>query len=450
MFEKLLDQFDNNIMGLRDYVDLIQPILDEYHKKEQEKHDEAFLPFALAQKIEVEDDPYKKEELQEKLKEVFDGEIEVKVENLESSEEEPDKRFSFKVRGDTTKIDEAFEFQIKSTTQRNLLYVNSLISLLSSAEWFYSQLLHFYYDEHPNSAGIKNKTLTLEELKTFGSVSDAEKYLIDSKIENLLRSGFSDWINTLKSELKLGLGYITDFEDELIEIYQRRNLLVHNGGIVNSIYLSNVSKDFSEQISIEDKLTVDENYLENAISKIHVIFSLIACELWKKAAPKDARRADFLNEISYYYLKREEWEIAHLPNIFLKRDAKLPTIPKTVAELNCWLCLKRLEDPQKLISDIKDVDYSDKTILLKLALHALREEDDEFFIYLPRAIDNGDLKIEYLFDFPILEEMRNTEKFEKFIAENEKVQEYLKSHENGSNKNISKSSETNNANQADG
>jgi hypothetical protein len=292
--------------------------------------------------------------------------------------------------------------------------------------------------------------LTLEELKTFGSVSDAEKYLIDSKIENLLRSGFYDWIDTLKTELKLGLGYISDFEDELIEIYQRRNLLVHNGGIVNSIYLSNVSKRYSEQFDIDDKLTVDEIYLENAISKIHVIFSLIACELWKKAAPKDVDRADFLNEISYYYLKRAEWKIAHLPNIFLKKDAKLPTIPKTVAELNCWLCLKRLENPQKLISDIEDVDYSDKTILLKLALHALREEEDEFFLYLPKAIDSGDLKIEHLFNFPILEEMRNTKKFEIFITENDKVQDYLKSNEIDINKSNGKQLKTNNANQADG
>lgn len=449
MFEKLLDQFNNNIMGLRDYVDLIQPILDEYHKKEKQKHDEAFLPLALAQEIEIEDDPEKKEKLQEKLKEIFDGEIEVKVKDLSDSEEESNKRFSFSVRGDTSKIDEAFEFQIKSTTQRNLLYVNSLISLLSSAEWFYSQLLHFYYDQHPNSAGIKKKTLTLEELKTFGSVTDAEKYLIDSKIENLLRSGFSDWIDTLKSDLKLGLGYITDFEDELIEIYQRRNLLVHNGGVVNSIYLSNVSKKYSEQVSSDDELTVDENYLENAISKIHVIFSLIACELWKKSAPKDAERGDFLVDMSYFYLKRSEWEIAHLPNIFLKNDAKLPTIPKTLAELNCWLCLKRLEDPKNLISDIKDVDYSDKSTVLKLGLHALREDEDEFFRYLPKAIDNDDLKIEDLFDFPILKEMRDTKRFEKFISENEKVQEFLKSNDEDSIDKTS-SADDNNDNQTDG
>src|SRR5690606_32768666 len=118
---------------------------------------------------------------------------------------------------------------------------NCLISLVSTVEWFFSQILHYYYDKFPDSSGIKNKTLTLDDLKNFGSINDAEKFLIENKIEEILRGSIKDWFKILKDDLKLGLGYKDQYEDELVEIYQRRNLLVHNGGVVNAIYLSKVA-----------------------------------------------------------------------------------------------------------------------------------------------------------------------------------------------------------------
>lgn len=432
MYTELLEKFDNSIKGLRDFVDLIEPMLQEYHKKEFEKHNKAFAPLALARQIQIEGDDDKKKILQERLQEIFDGEIEVSVEDSIESEGttendgKDNKKFSFNVKGDTTKIDAAFEFTVKSEQQKNLLYVNSLISLVSSAEWFYSQILHFFYDKNPNAAGIKKKTLTLEELKSFGTVEDAEKYLIDSKIEGILRSSFSDWVEVLKTELGLGLGYLDTFSNELIEIYQRRNLFVHNGGVVNSIYLSKVS---DSKYSIGDQLNVTDNYLDNSIDKIHVLFSLIACELWKKDQPNDDERADFLMELSYNYLKNNKWVIAKLPNTFLTKDAKLPTIPKSYAQLNCWLCDKRVNGLSNIKSELEKQDYSDKSIVIQLALSALKEDENQFFSLLPKAINSEELHVEYLFDFPILEEMRKTESFSKFIEENIKVKEYMKNTE---------------------
>lgn len=429
MFSKLLHQFNSNINGLREFVELIQPMLDEYHKSEREKYDKAFLPLAIAHKIHLEDDEELKLKLKEELNEMFDGEIEVTTKSLDEEDnesEEDGKKLSFKVKGDTSKIDDAFEFQVKSSEQKDLLYVNSFINLLSSAEWFYSQILHFFYDQHPNAAGVKKKTLTLEELKSFGTVEDAEKYLIDSKIEGLLRSSFSEWIETLKTELKLSLGYLDDFDDELIEIYQRRNLLVHNGGIVNSIYLSKVSQSLIENVETGNKLTVDENYLDNAIGKIHVLFSLIACELWKKQLPEDDERSDYLMSLNYQYLKRKNWNIAKLPNLFLSGDAKQPTIPKTYAKLNCWLCEKRSNDNKELRKELEKVDFSDKTIIIQLALASLKDDEDSFFMLLPKAVNSDELDPESLFDFPIFEEMRSNKKFEDFQIENEKIIKYLK------------------------
>lgn len=426
MFSELVEKFDSNINGLRDFVDLIQPMLDEYHKNERRKHYDGIKPITLAAEIHFEDDEERKAELEKELSNIFEGKIEVVSKNLdENSEEEDDKTFTFRAEGDTSKIDKAFEFQVKSTEQKNLLYVNSLISLLSSAEWFYSQLLHFFYDENPGAAGIKKKTLTLEELKDFGSINDAEKYLIDSKIESLLRSSFSDWINTLKNELGLGLGYLDEFYDELIEIYQRRNLFVHNGGIVNSIYLSKVSDNYLKNIEQGKKLTVEEEYLDNAIDKVHILFSLIACELWKKNDSKDEDRSDFLLDLGYDYLKKGKWKIALFPNTFICNDAKQPVLLQNYAQLNCWLCKKRQGFDDDLKKELKKIDFSDKSSVLQLALFSIKDEKDKFFEKIGAAINSDELKVNQFLEFPIFDEMRDTDEYKEFISTNEKVIEYL-------------------------
>jgi len=277
MFTKFISEFEDNIQGLRDFVQLINPILEE-HQKKIEKESAIYLkPIELAIQRHLEEDVFEKEKLDVKFKEIFEGDIKVEIDE--------EKNISFSINGDSTSIDEAFAKMGKTQFQKEQLYKSSFISLLSSVEWFYSQILHFHYEKYPDSASINKKSITLDDLKTFDTIKDAENYLIDQKIEGILRGSLSDWLQVLKEEIKLSLSYIDNYLDDLIEVYQRRNLLVHNGGIVNSIYLSKVSKSHSKDIKIGEKLFVTKEYLDSAIDQFHLIFILIACELWKKIEP---------------------------------------------------------------------------------------------------------------------------------------------------------------------
>ena len=267
--------------------------------------------------------------------------------------------------------------------------------------------------------------MTLEELKLFDSVRDAENYLIDDKIEKVLRGSLKDWIDTLKNDFKLGLGYFDSFYDDLTEVFQRRNLLVHNGGIINSIYLSKVADKFKQDISIGDKIVVNEHYLEHAINKYHVSFTLIACEVWKKISPEDEVRSKILIDLAYDYLCIGDWEISSCANTFLANDKKMPVASRTAAELNIWLCRKRILGYEKIEKDLSQLDYSDKALIFQVALYALKGDKESFFRHLPQVIKTEELRLEDLFDFPILEEMRQTEEFEQFKQENELVKNYL-------------------------
>jgi hypothetical protein len=240
--------------------------------------------------------------------------------------------------------------------------------------------------------------------------------LIDTKIEEILRGNFESWMLLLKNELNLKLTYNIPIEKQLIEFYQRRNLIVHNGGIVNSIYISKVDKDLLNGIVLGEELKVEKDYLNNAISKLQLSFLLIAFEIWKSLDKEDKTRGNVLGEIIYENLLESNWELCESLSYFMKNDSRLEVTDKIVATLNNWLCRKRNGDFENVKKDLKEADYSDKKEIFQLGLFALLEDEENFFEILPAALDSQQLNIERLEKFPIFKEMRDSDLYEKFKA----------------------------------
>lgn len=427
MFDKHIVEFNENVLSLRDFVDLIEPILIKRFEEHDQKVKPLFIKAMLQDLVKrkpvdlKEIDEAELKEMQtkidEKIHSIYQDNLEVEFESLEAVEEKSNyKRLKIKA-SKPTDIDSHFENFRKSSDHIELLYKNSLISLLSSVEWFFAQILHFYYDKFPESAGVSDKNLKLSELKTFQTIKDAEKYLIELKIEDILRGNFESWIELLKRDLKLGLGYIDNIKEELIEIYQRRNLLVHNGGVINSIYITKVKEELRKDFNIGSRIDVNKQYLDNSIWKLQLAFILVGAELWKKLDAEDKSRGDILTNIVYENVLKSRWEIADGISFFIFNDAKMGTTDKIVAQLNNWLCKKRMGKYELVKKEIDKADFSDKKEIFQLALAALKEDKETFFNLLPRTLEAKQLNIMRLEEFPIMDEMRKTEEYVKFKAE---------------------------------
>lgn len=421
MLDKHIIDFNESLTGLRDFVELINPFLND----KVEEHNQHLRPFVksallkelLSEDFDLEDKQKERvvemqEKIQSQIASKYSKETEVSFEKDETDDNR--KLFLIKIKSNDGNIVNHISNMTKTSKHINLLYTNSLISLLSNVEWFFSQILHYYYDEHPDSAGVQKRTLTLKDLKTFGSVEDAEKYLIDVKIDEVLRGNFESWTNLLKDEIGLGLGYLKDLMDELIEIYQRRNLFVHNGGIVNSIYISKVKDNLRKNIQVGEKLLVKKEYLENSICKLQKAFILIGSELWKKLSPENEKRGEILSAIVYENLLHSRWDIAEGLCFFLLNDAKISPVDKTFAQINYWFCKKELGQYAQIAKDIEKVDYSDKKEIFQLGLLAIRGETEKIIEILPSVLETNQANIERLEEFPILREFRNTSEYKEF------------------------------------
>lgn len=297
---------------------------------------------------------------------------------------------------------------VRSSRQIEILYQSSLMNLINTTEWLIYQVIHNYFDKYPDALENKSKCFSLDELRSFDCIKDAEKHLISTRVEEIMRGSFEDWIDFFKNVPKLSMGYLKI--DDIIEVFQRRNIIVHNGGIVNSIYLSKVKTNLKKG----EKVHVIPMYINKAINIFELNFILIAAELWKKLEPKNDKRSDILIDIALEHLKMERWDIAEGLSYFVMNDKQLPESSQLVGKINYWQSLKWSGNIKKLESEIENVDLSAKKPKFQLALYALKNDNDQFFELLPGLLKSEELSKDDLQSWPLFREIRQDERMKKF------------------------------------
>jgi len=275
--------FKGNLDALRHFIGLVNTFLKENESKLLKKRAPDFAPL-----VEAIDHMYpgltKKKDKPDKVSNV---EVETKdltiTDIVEAKTEESEKSYTIKIEdGKGDKLTEALLEYSKSIHSQQLMDSNSALALISIVEWFLSRLIHLYYTKHPETLEGKDKVFSLKELLLFESVADAREYLLESKVEDIMRSSFLDWIAFFKTTCKLSMSYLDKNIDDMVEACQRRNLIVHNGAVVNSIYLSKVSSSLTKGLKKGQTLSISKDYLKNNINTFELNCILLSLELWKK------------------------------------------------------------------------------------------------------------------------------------------------------------------------
>jgi hypothetical protein len=302
-----------------------------------------------------------------------------------------------------------------------LLYESTLISLLSSVELFFSRIMHFNFTKFPGLVGGKDKVFSFDELTLFGSVEDARTYLIESRVENLLRDSFEEWITQTKKMCNLTAGYLEPHWEELCETWQRRNLIIHNGGVVNGIYLAKVKQRKDKPLKKGDKLRVSPSYLRKRFDLFELNCLLLAFDLWKKLSPKDELRSNSLMGIGYDRLEAKNWQVAEGLSRFLAGEKNLPEAYQLVGKFNFWQSVKRQNRWSEIKEEVEQEEIDSKSARFRLAWYSLTERKDEFFKLLPSVLKSEEISSEELMTWPIFEDMRSDERYKKYAAKKTRV-----------------------------
>ncbi|MBL0889388.1 MAG: hypothetical protein IBJ19_02140 [Gemmatimonadaceae bacterium] len=308
----------------------------------------------------------------------------------------------------------------KGRLRTRMLYSSALLNLTSCVELFFSQLLHAYFTLHPEAIGTKEKIFSFDDLSDFSSIEEARAHYVLARIEELLRGSLADWLAFAKNTLKISMGYLEEDTALLEESFQRRNVIVHNGGLANSIYISKVRSRARSGISLNDDLTPDRHYLNHRIDLWERACILIASELWKKLDASDDQRGRSLLEIGYRHLTAKRWSVAESLCTFLVGDKQQPEDARLSAQVNVWLCKKESGDWECERPAVSSSDFSAKGHRFQLARLALLDETEKFYELLPVALASDQLTREELSEFPVFAPMRADARYAEYAGKEKK------------------------------
>ena len=318
-------------------------------------------------------------------------------------------------REELKEFDKSIGSILKTENSVQHLQRSSLISLVSLVESFLSQLLHMFFQKHPSALNAKEKQFTFEELSNFSTLDDARSYLVSWKIENLLRGSYEDWIEYFKTQVKLELIVTTRHHDRLVEIFQRRNLFVHNDGVVNKIYIAKVAKSITKHDMLNNKLGVSKNYLFSAIDRFESSFLELAFELWAKCEKNNIKRPSLIIHSTYDALQNKRWRVATELAEIVGKDKASSELEILMARINSWIARKRLEDKEKVIEEINGFDVSAKDDLFKLAKHCLLDETELALSLAKRLENTKKIPISALIEWPLFEDLRADPQFKLWL-----------------------------------
>lgn len=414
-FSPIINGFSKNLEMIRDFVNLVEPILAKEGNKQIKKDAKNLWPILLAaeqagfeglEKIGF--SKKTREDLQKKNGLKVTG----KKENL---------KFEIDKKADLRKIKEINDAHHRfffSLQRSAFLYQTSLISLVSAAEWFLGQTLDLHFKAFPDIiTESSTKNFTYKDLKKFATIQDARDSLVEDKINDVIRSGFIDWIKFLKDKASLNTKRIEKYIDETHEFFLRRNLLVHNQGIINTTYLNNLPKSISnkDEYKLNDKLTVDREYLIRAITVFEIIFIDISSQVWSKQIKSEEQEEDYFStlngDIAYPHIQEERYEIAEHICGFLSKNEKLSEKSRLYATINYWQSVKWQDRYEEIKKEIEETDFSAKGKLFLLVKLALLEKNKDFFSLLPEVLEpKGELPIEAFKEYPVFKVQRKSKR----------------------------------------
>ncbi|MGB8540719.1 MAG: hypothetical protein WCD49_03685 [Candidatus Acidiferrales bacterium] len=295
-----------------------------------------------------------------------------------------------------------------------LLRESALMALTSRSEWFVAQLIHLYFDMHPEAAGMSEPFFSLDALTSLQTIDDARDVLIDHKVESIMRLSFEDWLLFFGEKLKLGLSYLQSDKSRLAEIFKRRNLIVHNGGRVSRKYLKEVDAALSAGLKPGDLVEIAPDYLNASIDLIEHQFILVGAELWKKLEPTDPTRGSLLSSLAVQCLTEQRWMTARGFSYFGMNDKNQSEANRLYCQVNYWQSFKWSGQYDEIRDEVEKADFSAKGPLYQLAHAALTDDFECFFSLLPRVLDSGELLKAQLTSWPLFQGMRLDPRFAPF------------------------------------
>ena len=147
---------------------------------------------------------------------------------------------------------------------------------ISEYEILLRRVVELVVRKYPNCAGQPDKAVTLKELRRLGDLASLESFISSQIADQLLREGLTVWGKWWQENFQFNYRATVPNWPSWREFFARRNLLVHNDGIVNQQYNQGVE---AADVKTEGlRLEADDQYLEDRLGELHAA-GVLLCAL---------------------------------------------------------------------------------------------------------------------------------------------------------------------------
>lgn len=286
-----------------------------------------------------------------------------------------------------------------------------LTSVVADFEVMVGGLLRYAISRAPKLIESSERTYTWSDIASFSDLEKFKSAQIDKMVDTILYGSFQSWLDYLSKRFGISATTLASAA-ETVEIFQRRNLVVHTGGQVSQQYLDNVAEKY--QVKLDTALSVDVHYLQRASDTMLVMGVTLVCSAAAKMVKDDDSlrwlEEDITGGLVYNLLQAQRyWAVSEIIasldlESFKSKGASLR------GQVNGWLALKRQNRFEECRRDIEDWDTSVLEPLFKLARAALLD-DFEYAEALAHDLrGTPDLPILHYLTWPLLDELREYER----------------------------------------
>ncbi len=306
--------------------------------------------------------------------------------------------------------------QEKHPAQKMLFDRNAITSTVSIIDDVFSSVLRFYYEENPGKLSTENQNVSYGELNSLETIEEARHFLIKKEIDKiLLRGGPHDRLKILKNELGLVVPDKTEHLNEFYKLIKIRNLIIHNSCKMDNEYLrkfaTNEEKDKSS-------VKIDKDYVSDGLAITLFFCGVILQSAQTKFANKKIESKDYiLNDVMHTLLKRHKY--SYLEEIYQSIDKfGLDEVTKRMIVVNYCIGLKKQgKSLKKVIQELDKHDWSlaGKDNEFKLCLHALKDEDKDFYQTLETLIKRDIITEQHILDWELFSLYSKKKKYREII-----------------------------------
>jgi hypothetical protein len=136
---------------------------------------------------------------------------------------------------------------------------------VDAVDYYEAQMLRKSFKQRPELMRASEYSVQMSTVLQSSNIDEIILKVVERKVQELSYKGLAEIINYLNATFKLKFDSKSPDYQEALEVFYARNIFVHNGGIVNEIYLQNTRR---ADLKVGDRYPLTTSYFLNGTGSL--------------------------------------------------------------------------------------------------------------------------------------------------------------------------------------